>query len=100
MVADVVISASRKSYEKATGWGRLYVAKNRAGRDGIVFPVKINTARSLFEITGEANAPDEVRKSDAEEMKVALKEKWNKVKQDMALLGNKSNQSSDDSDDE
>jgi replicative DNA helicase len=39
MVADVVISLSRKATEKAGGTGRLYVAKNRAGRDGLLFPI-------------------------------------------------------------
>ena len=39
MVADVVVSLSRKPTEKATNAGRLFVAKNRAGKDGIVFPL-------------------------------------------------------------
>ena len=51
MICDVIVSVSRRPHEKAGGWGRLYVAKNRAGRDGLVYPIKINTARSKFEIT-------------------------------------------------
>lgn len=51
MVADFIVSISRKSHEKASGQGRLYIAKNRAGRDGILYPVTINTARSQFIIT-------------------------------------------------
>ena len=39
MVADVVLSLSRKPMEKSSGVGRLFVAKNRAGRDGILYPV-------------------------------------------------------------
>mgnify|MGYP001189858514 CR=1 FL=1 len=53
MVADVVISMTRKALEKSTGAGRLYVAKNRAGRDGLVFPIHIDTSRSTFEILDE-----------------------------------------------
>ena len=37
MVADLVVSLSRKPTEKATGSGRLFIAKNRAGKDGILF---------------------------------------------------------------
>ena len=37
MVADVVLSLSRKPIEKSSGAGRLFVAKNRSGRDGILF---------------------------------------------------------------
>ena len=50
MVADVVVSFARKPTEKATNAGRLFIAKNRAGRDGIVFPLSIDTAKSTFEI--------------------------------------------------
>ena len=32
MVADVVLSLSRKPMEKASGVGRLFIAKNRAGK--------------------------------------------------------------------
>ena len=37
MVADLVISLSRKPMEKSTNTGRLFVAKNRAGRGRIAF---------------------------------------------------------------
>ena len=50
-VADFLVSISRKSHEKATGQGRIYVAKNRAGKDGLLFPLMIDTARSKFTIT-------------------------------------------------
>jgi len=80
MICDVIVSVSRRPHEKAGGWGRLYVAKNRAGRDGLVYPVKINTARSKFEITGESDAPDVVAASDEEMQKQALKAKWKELK--------------------
>lgn len=56
------------------------MAKNRAGRDGLVYPIKINTARSKFEITGESDAPDTVSASDEEMQKQALKAKWKELK--------------------
>ena len=82
MVADFVISISRKAHEKATGWGRLFVAKNRAGRDGIVYTVKINTARSQFEVTGTPASLDETQHNDASDMKKALRDAWQKLKKD------------------
>jgi len=48
MEADVVLSLSRKSHEKSLGVGRLFVAKNRAGRDGMLYGLRVNTARSTF----------------------------------------------------
>jgi replicative DNA helicase len=80
MICDLIVSVSRRPHEKASGWGRLYIAKNRAGRDGLVYPLKMNTARSQFEITGESDSPDVVQASDEDLQKQALKAKWKELK--------------------
>lgn len=95
MVADVVLSISRKAHEKSEGYGRLFIAKNRAGRDGIVYPVKIDTARSKFEVTGTARGPEETAREDESGFKRALRErrdalrasqdKWKDVNNDPLL---------------
>lgn len=85
MVADVVVSISRKAHEKSGGWGRLFIAKNRAGRDGIVYPVRIDTAKSKFEIAGRASSPDDTVKEDEKGFKRALKDKWRELKEDPVL---------------
>lgn len=80
MVADVVVSISRKATEKATNAGRLFIAKNRAGRDGIVFPLNIDTSRSTFKILDEnALTLDEASKQTNSEMRQLLKKKWAEV---------------------
>ena len=84
MVADVVLSISRKSHEKATGWGRLFIAKNRAGRDGLVFPIKIDTARSKFEIAGQAGSMEETKLDDDAAQKQALRAKWRELKSEFS----------------
>lgn len=72
-VADVVLSLSRKSYEKASGWGRLYIAKNRAGRDGIVYPIRIDTARSMFYVSSPTDSVENaVQEGQAETKKKLL----------------------------
>ena len=81
MVADVVISISRKAAEKSTGVGRLFIAKNRAGRDGIVFPVTIDTSMSAFEILDEGNLTlSEAIDVSNSEAKATLLKKWREVK--------------------
>ena len=81
MVADVVISLSRKPAEKATGSGRLYIAKNRAGRDGLVFPINIDTARSMIVILDENHLTlNEAISQDEGDLKKILKKKWNEVR--------------------
>jgi replicative DNA helicase len=82
MVADVVLSISRKAHEKSSGFGRIYVAKNRAGRDGLVYPARIDTARSKFAIVGQAGAVEEAARDDENEMKKALRNKWREIKDD------------------
>jgi replicative DNA helicase len=80
MVADVVLSLSRKPTEKATGAGRLFVAKNRAGRDGILFPVHIDTARSKISVLDENSLTlQESLNQDSSERKRHLKEKWEQL---------------------
>jgi len=80
MVADVVLSISRKANEKATGAGRIFVAKNRAGRDGMLYPMQIDTSMSKFRLM-DANEMtlDDAVKSDGHSMKKLLKEKWDEV---------------------
>lgn len=80
MVADVVMSLSRKPMEKSTNEGRLFIAKNRAGRDGLVFPIHINTAQSKIEVLDEKHLTlSDVNNENQSSMKNLLKEKWKEV---------------------
>jgi hypothetical protein len=85
-VADIVVGISRKSHEKSSGFGRLYIAKNRAGRDGLVFPVKIDTARSRFEILGAEGSIEAATKENDDDMKKALRQKWKELKSDPGFI--------------
>jgi len=81
MVADLVVSLSRKPMEKATGHGRLFVAKNRAGKDGIVFPIHMDTSMSKIEILDEdIQTLSEATQNDEKAMKDNLKKKWDELK--------------------
>jgi len=80
MVADFVVSLSRKATEKASGSGRLFIAKNRAGKDGIVFPIHIDTALSKIAILDEdVSTLAEAVENDEKEIKSALREKWKSI---------------------
>ena len=81
MVADVVVSISRKQLEKATGAARLFVAKNRAGQDGVLFPIRIDTARSHFEIIDDPNSLSvlDMVESAHTGTKDMLKSKWKEI---------------------
>lgn len=97
MVADVVVSLSRKPQEKASGWGRLFIAKNRAGRDGILYPIKIDTSRSQFEVTGGPGNLSEEKLTDEAQLKRDIARRLNQVKTDPELPTKEASSKADDS---
>lgn len=81
-VADVILGISRKESEKSSGIGRLFVAKNRAGRDGLLFPIKIDTAKSkisIIEDIGELSLSDAVQSNGSTNGRSLLKSKWKEI---------------------
>ena len=68
-IADVVLGISRKSAVKSTGMGNLFIAKNRAGMDGVQFKIHLDTARSTMRILSEA---------EVEDMAVEVEKNYNK----------------------
>ncbi len=81
MVADVVVSLSRKQLEKSTGAGRLFVAKNRAGKDGILFPVRIDCSKSKITVIDDPSelTTIEILESRKTGTKDMLKSKWKEI---------------------
>jgi hypothetical protein len=53
MVADFVVSLSRKMADKISGTGRWHVIKNRFGPDGLTFPSKMNMSTARIDIYAE-----------------------------------------------
>lgn len=64
MVADFVVSLSRKTEDKISGTGRWHIIKNRFGPDGMTFPSKLNMAICKIQIFSEATVEGkEVKKT-------------------------------------
>lgn len=87
MTADIVLSISRKVHEKSTGVGRIYIAKNRAGRDGILFPIMIDTAQSRFEIRGEEMSPDDHKEDAQKSLRDRIKSSWSEAQKEFRTTG-------------
>jgi len=49
-VADFVLGLMRKSAQKATGFGNVFIAKNRAGIDGVKYQIHLDTSKSKLRI--------------------------------------------------
>lgn len=71
--ADVILGLSRKAEQKAEGFGNLFVAKNRAGKDGLKYQIHIDTAQSRLRILRS----DEER--EYQSSKKVGQEAWKKI---------------------
>lgn len=66
MVADFVISLSRKVQDKLAGTGRWHVIKNRFGPDGITLPSKMNTSTGQINIYADTSVQGKDAKKQME----------------------------------
>ena len=55
MVADICLSLSRKKEDKVLGTGRLHVMKNRYGRDGMTYNIKMDTNNGHIIVENEVD---------------------------------------------
>jgi hypothetical protein len=81
-VADFIFTVSRTVEDKNTNQGRIFVAKNRNGPDGLVYPLFMDTSNVKIKVlpkTGET-ANDIIQKSSAERL-ANLKEKFSRKKE-------------------
>ena len=80
MVADFVVSLSRKTADKISGTGRWHVIKNRFGPDGLTFPSKMNMATAKIDIFAETTVMGKEAKSlmqnESEVIRKALSNKF------------------------
>lgn len=83
MVADFVVSLSRKVADKISGTGRWHVIKNRFGPDGLTFPSRMNMSASRIEIFAESTVLGKEAKAmmqnDSEVVRKALANKFSEL---------------------
>jgi replicative DNA helicase len=83
MVADFVVSLSRKTTDKISGTGRWHVIKNRFGPDGLTFPSKMNMSTAKIDIFAENTVLGKEAKSlmqnDTEVVRKALANKFSEL---------------------
>ena len=80
-VADFICTISRTVEDKITNSGRMFVAKNRNGPDGLVFPVTMDTSKVLIKVLRQADgeALKNIIKSPKDQREL-LREKYKKYK--------------------
>ncbi len=79
-VSDFIFSVSRTIEDKASNSGRIYVAKNRNGPDGLIYPILMDPSSVHIKVLPlDTNAETTTSTKTQSEL---LKEKWKKFKED------------------
>jgi hypothetical protein len=78
-VADFIFTISRTLEDKIANTGRLLIAKNRNGPDGLVFPLFMDTSNVCIKVL-EPSAEDGLMEVSAKKQKENLVEKYKKFK--------------------
>lgn len=84
-VADFVVGLSRPSLQKSTGMATLFIAKNRAGIDGLKYKAFVDTARSRIKILSDEEAAYfdvELERGKQEEIADFMRKKLREMKKE------------------
>jgi len=80
-VADFIFSISRTVEDKANNTGRMFIAKNRNGPDGLVFPMFIDTSKVTMKVMEQSlETPAEIEKNAVKRQHENLKDKYKKFR--------------------
>ena len=75
-VSDFICSISRTLKDKNANTGRMYIAKNRNGPDGLVFPIFMDTANVQIKVLAKVDTPIVTPAMKPNELADALREKY------------------------
>ena len=75
-VSDFICSISRTIKDKTANTGRMFIAKNRNGPDGLVFPIFMDTANVTIKVLAKVDTPVVSPSMKPNELADALKEKY------------------------
>jgi len=82
-VADFIFTVSRTIDDKRTNTGRIFVAKNRFGMDGVICPIMMDTASvSIKVLEPTTETKEEIEQASAKKQMKRLKEKYGDFKQE------------------
>lgn len=82
-VADFICSISRTAEDKVANTARMFVAKNRNGPDGLVYPMYMDTRSiELKVLPYQGDTPGSIAVVTAKEQREKLKEKYKEFKEE------------------
>jgi replicative DNA helicase len=82
-VADFICTISRTIKDKNTNEGRMFVAKNRNGPDGLVFPIFMDTANVKIKVLSQSTeSATEIIEKATKKQEENLKQKYSAYKKE------------------
>tara|TARA_R100000008_G_scaffold384_1_gene360 strand:- start:122 stop:1489 length:1368 start_codon:yes stop_codon:yes gene_type:complete len=79
-VADFIFTLSRTADDKNENSGRFFVAKNRFGPDGLVYPIDMDTSKVYINVHKKSTMSEiNGKKNPAKNQKELLREKYDKL---------------------
>jgi replicative DNA helicase len=79
-VADFIFSLSRTIEHKSDNGGRLFIAKNRNGPDGLVYPIHMDTSKVEIDVLSQTETFTEIKKNILKKQEQSLQEKYKKFR--------------------
>ena len=80
-VSDFIFSLSRTVEDKSNNEGRIFIAKNRNGPDGLVYPVYMDTRNVKIKVMSQVGTtPSEATANTVKQQAESLKEKYKKYR--------------------
>ena len=80
-VADFIFTVSRTIAHKNTNSGRFFIAKNRNGPDGLIFPIFMDPSKVKINVLQQTSETiEEIVTKSAKEQQITLKEKYKKFR--------------------
>ena len=77
-VADFIFTLSRTAQDKVDNTGRFFVAKNRFGPDGLVYPIEMDTSRVFVKVNKSETVSS--NSGSTKDQKQLLRDKYQKFK--------------------
>jgi replicative DNA helicase len=82
-VADFICTVSRTIKDRASNEGRMYIAKNRNGPDGMVFPIFMDTKNVCIRVLEQSDeTPDQIIAKSVKDQEETLKKKYRAFKKE------------------
>ena len=80
-VSDFICSISRTIKDKTANTGRMFIAKNRNGPDGLVFPIFMDTNNVTIKVLSKVDTPVISSAAQPGDLAEALREKYKQFRQ-------------------